>query len=759
MVNGDFKDYAYKAGTKTYTPPNDTRVARTLADRLWVRVNVKDWGATGNGVTDDTDAIVAAIAYAAQFHQSPYTQGAVVFFPAGVYIISKGGTVPIWFDGAYFEGAGRDVSILRGNFDPAGNQQEEANNSWLVQSGGGVIGISNLTIHNQSVGVTSGAIFFHTWGNCGFAENCHFIGYSGFAACETAFGYRVTDCLFTCSKPPTVASDANRSPWYRPDKIREPGGGSFEISMANNPTGGAIQLVNNGITSALIPWNGTAAQVKTAVEGMGFTVASCTGGPFPNAFIKVVLANADTVDYPPFTSNNGLQPPGVPSLIVANKSNFRASIGAIMGQGYYVNCRAVGFDVGFSSTNGSFIGWTVSRCGIGMVCALKNGARQGIGGLDAHVYSAQWYTTYFGETTACNFDRCTWGVYAFNMKQEFLSNNFTGATGPTDPAPIASMSRITTAPYTVTVTTSVPHNLPAGNPTIQILNIASLAPLSGWTVDTNAGFVTATIIDSTHFSYPGPSVAPPAYTSGGGWNYPMEYGFNMGTYGPAGIQGSGDCTFISNNISGKYSVAAVWASGAVNNGRNIMWCTRGEYGWILPAPDFLPYSASCWTFEQCGINVGTTRPGTVSFPGVPNTKYMPLLQENFPGFSSIGDEIGITSGDAGLTFGDSAYSFFYLSAAAPIGTTVLQFASLPTNGAIAPGMNCMVLDSFRGLDASQHVVSSNSTSVTISPPSSRGDMVLGQRIAFFRTAAPGKSPNGTTHYKLRYDGQAWRVVA
>ncbi|MGQ9370418.1 glycosyl hydrolase family 28-related protein [Azospirillum sp. ST 5-10] len=50
--------------------------ARSLADRFAERVNVKDFGATGDGTTDDTAAIRAAIAV-----------GGHVYFPAGRYLV------------------------------------------------------------------------------------------------------------------------------------------------------------------------------------------------------------------------------------------------------------------------------------------------------------------------------------------------------------------------------------------------------------------------------------------------------------------------------------------------------------------------------------------------------------------------------------------------------------------------------------------------------------------------------------------------
>jgi polygalacturonase len=47
-------------------------------------VNVRDFGAKGDGVTDDTQALQVAIDHAARF-------GGIVVFPPGTYVITQGG--------------------------------------------------------------------------------------------------------------------------------------------------------------------------------------------------------------------------------------------------------------------------------------------------------------------------------------------------------------------------------------------------------------------------------------------------------------------------------------------------------------------------------------------------------------------------------------------------------------------------------------------------------------------------------------------
>jgi hypothetical protein len=76
--------------------------ARSLQDRFADVVNVKDYGAVGDGVTDDTIAIKAAILAGA---------GKVVFFPSGTY--NYAGNTPATASGTTLQGEGRNSSIIR----------------------------------------------------------------------------------------------------------------------------------------------------------------------------------------------------------------------------------------------------------------------------------------------------------------------------------------------------------------------------------------------------------------------------------------------------------------------------------------------------------------------------------------------------------------------------------------------------------------------------------------------------------------------
>lgn len=83
----DNLNFPDNASEVTYNPAGTSAVARTVESKLRDVVSVKDFGAVGNGVADDTAAIQAAINYAAPLGRS-------VYIPSGVYLITAL-TIPI----------------------------------------------------------------------------------------------------------------------------------------------------------------------------------------------------------------------------------------------------------------------------------------------------------------------------------------------------------------------------------------------------------------------------------------------------------------------------------------------------------------------------------------------------------------------------------------------------------------------------------------------------------------------------------------
>jgi hypothetical protein len=71
-----------------YNQGGSGAVTRTVRSRLRDFVSVKDFGAVGDGVTDDTAAINAAISYVLTTPTSEF-RGRTVYFPAGLYAVTE----------------------------------------------------------------------------------------------------------------------------------------------------------------------------------------------------------------------------------------------------------------------------------------------------------------------------------------------------------------------------------------------------------------------------------------------------------------------------------------------------------------------------------------------------------------------------------------------------------------------------------------------------------------------------------------------
>lgn len=100
--------------------------------------NVMDYGAAGNGTTDDTVAINRAITAAAA------VAPAVVYAPGGLYLISSALVIPA---GVMLVGDGRGITIIWQNTLPAyGSVTNSPNASDVVTVGGSNVIVRNLTI-------------------------------------------------------------------------------------------------------------------------------------------------------------------------------------------------------------------------------------------------------------------------------------------------------------------------------------------------------------------------------------------------------------------------------------------------------------------------------------------------------------------------------------------------------------------------------------------------------------------------------------
>ena len=115
-------------------------VARTVASKINDIISVKDFGAVGDGVTDDTAAFLACVA---ALQTSNDYRGGTILIPTGVYIITSEIVCTAYAVGQvhnlYFEGEGPDNTVL--NFSGA-----LAGSNGISFNAGSHFGIKNLAI-------------------------------------------------------------------------------------------------------------------------------------------------------------------------------------------------------------------------------------------------------------------------------------------------------------------------------------------------------------------------------------------------------------------------------------------------------------------------------------------------------------------------------------------------------------------------------------------------------------------------------------
>lgn len=92
----------------TFTATGSGAVARFYASKLGDIVSVKDFGATGNGMADDTNAEIAAI------NAVCAAGGGEVYYPSGTYLTDQG-SITNFCNGLYLVGAGSGATVITTN--------------------------------------------------------------------------------------------------------------------------------------------------------------------------------------------------------------------------------------------------------------------------------------------------------------------------------------------------------------------------------------------------------------------------------------------------------------------------------------------------------------------------------------------------------------------------------------------------------------------------------------------------------------------
>lgn len=180
------KTYTYEGAAAGYIvqtgPTTGTPVVQTLQSWLDQFATVKDFGATGDGVTDDTDAINRALYQLYCVQTNPQIRRGL-FFPAGVYRVSESIVIPPF---AFLYGEGADASIIQMQ-----SGDDSALNAYVARTGdsqqqtganigdGGAITPQYVTISNMGFETLDpdslGVLFIEDAVNSS-VNNCTFMG-------------------------------------------------------------------------------------------------------------------------------------------------------------------------------------------------------------------------------------------------------------------------------------------------------------------------------------------------------------------------------------------------------------------------------------------------------------------------------------------------------------------------------------------------------------------------------------------------------
>ena len=210
-LNTDLNGVFCGVGNSTFTggTVNGSTILRGIAQRNSDIVNVKDFGAKGDGETNDTEAIQVALDAGA---------GKTVFIPAGVYLISA---TLIAHAGTKIIGAGK-CDYWKSAYSTTGTvlkttgvgnpsqwtdiTGEDTNETPLLVCGGNGIYVDDLTLYtDESTNTWSIGLFYPAVKQCGF----HRIGAYGFSNApiylDCTWGSNVT--ALTSLHPSVVTGD------------------------------------------------------------------------------------------------------------------------------------------------------------------------------------------------------------------------------------------------------------------------------------------------------------------------------------------------------------------------------------------------------------------------------------------------------------------------------------------------------------------------------------------------------------------------
>jgi Pectate lyase superfamily protein len=529
MANDRFdvtETFPSTGGTTNRSMAVDLVATPTIKDRGRLNdiINVKDFGATGRGLVDDSGFIQDALNYAWDFGKGRLgvENGAKVFFPPGLYRIDTTLVVGNASGGSGFQwifGAGRDATVLKGNIS-GGYIVSKPESGGTPQLGN----IECMTIWNTSVTSGSGAMFVANIGDaCGSRfKSVRFKGMGGLQINHDAYNHSIENCVF-------------EGPGSALGVVDVPAVNSHGKGLIASATWTAAHTETGGSGSQTVP---AAVTITTTVpHGMVPCGVAETGAIdrswlvlldiepsdhwmqnlFGPEWTRITPRTATTFEYTlDANPNAGANPVDtVNSFWWYPPGPVPTTVGLWSQQAHIIGCRAAGFDVGIAldAIGQALIGCSAERCNVGFQqgCTPPFTTNTGDGG-----------GTFLGFLGT----RCTRGYYNYGGSASLLAGcvfrddpNETVGVGVAEPVPIQSM---TWSGGIVEVTTVTPHNIvSAAFSTVRLLNVNPVGFTTNGTGTQTLPFVNVT--SPTKFTYTGVGSNPGSFVSGR-WCYPLWFG-------------------------------------------------------------------------------------------------------------------------------------------------------------------------------------------------------------------------------------------
>jgi hypothetical protein len=612
-------------------------VGRTLPDRLNDVINVKDFGAKGDGVTDDTDAL-----YSASIRAFSRGLGATIFVPAGTYLI---GSPPFYV--SY-------LINLVATTGGASGVDRTVDFSFLPSAlaRGMIVGNSGSFFAKGSaitaIDLAHKRLTFNNACNRNFSPGDKLMLL--ITGTHTENG---SVKLVGAARDSTILrgsySNGNLPSTWDPGYLVQSIGGDYGGQSFN---GFSNLTIWNESTAAL-----SGAYIDLSNMNPPYVVENCTFVGNVAAHLGYQSFGADINSCRFLSSGNvsTASPTGPPPAsvfpTVGQGTLLSGSVGLYFSQGEIANCYAEGFDTGFALSQNAITMYAcrASRCNTGLWL-----------GLAASISANPTRYPSPVNVISCLFDRCSTSIHeegglgarCGNLICGNLLNNVRTGTpvGPFSDSPLnpAAISSIVVAGGTATVTTALPHGLgSSGTSHLElILSPSSLTPDGSGNqvvsvILTGATTFTYSLGGSGTFSHPGT------------WNHANAFGVS-GNFSQA--------AYFANVLTSKafFGSFALWESGVgtSSSSSSFVCATEGPYGWFgplaFPNTDPTNPAGAAFSYIMCGM------PASASLTLNPsNALPNPLAYLKFAALAAVareGKEINITdgkkSGGGSATFGD-----------------------------------------------------------------------------------------------------------